>query len=116
MLKGGCRLMQVNFKMKLRLLMSLLALYYTTPIIAGVTARACPTGQRSKCEYGQPTKTHYTYHTNPEEPWKLEVEEFFKEKIDNLTVVEQINELKKEIKKLRKQLYEISKKSTVKME
>jgi len=108
--------MKANFKTNFKLLTAWVGVLYALPAMAGVTARPCPSNQRAKCDYGQSQHPNRAFYVDPDEAWKREVEEFFKDKVDNLPIVEQIIELKKEIKKLRKQLHEISKKANVKMD
>lgn len=98
---------------KLSLLIVILANLQNSQTMAGVISRPSQT----KCDYGQSSPNRKTYEINPpDDAWKIEVEQYFKDKIDSLPLLEQIVELKKEITKLRKQLYEISKKANVKMD
>lgn len=100
--------MEIN----LRLLIAFSMFWSALPVTAGITARPCP----SKCDYGQSSQASRNFCLNPDDAWLAELEEYFKNKVNNLSMPEQIAELKKEIKKLRKQLYEISKKANFKME
>lgn len=105
--------MKIYFKINLSLLVVLLAALSCLPTIAGVISRP----SNAKCDYGQHSPTRTIYVINPpDEAWKLEVDQYFKDKIDHLPLAEQVEKLKKEVKKLRKQLFDISKKADVKME
>lgn len=106
--------MQINFKLSIKLL-GVFLLTSSLSMLAGITARPCPSNQRSKCEYGQSSPVR-NFYIESEPTWQLEVEQYFKDKIDYLPIAEQVEKLKKEVKKLRKKLYDISKKAGVELE